>query len=423
MVSIGEVHAHLIGHYRFTELPRFAWLVVFVALLLVSCYAAGLPEQAQRFSSGLVRAFAATVLSAGAVSVMALVVGSPLLPRFVVFLSVAVLTPLVALASRAASGSERRRDAAERVLAVVGAGEALALAVDLERLRERPAALAATCRPADVVSSSTSPMPLAELAEQHRATVLVLDREALADEDIVGQAAVLHRRGVRVRTLTLFYDEWLGKLPLAELERSALLFDVHELHHPSYARLKRTFDVLVALVGLPALVLAVPLVWLLDLAGNRGPLLFRQERVGKDGRTFTILKFRTMPPGNADASWTAPGDRRVGRVGQLLRRAHVDELPQLVNVLRRELSIVGPRPEQPRYVAELARKIDYYDLRHLVLPGITGWAQVNFDYGASGFDALEKLQYEFYYLRHQSLLLDARIVGRTLRSIVGRKGR
>ncbi|HVC24580.1 MAG TPA: sugar transferase, partial [Acidimicrobiales bacterium] len=124
-----------------------------------------------------------------------------------------------------------------------------------------------------------------------------------------------------------------------------------------------------------------------------------------------------------DSSWTAADDRRVGRVGRMLRRTHVDELPQVVNVLRRELSIVGPRPEQPRYVAELARKIDYYDLRHLVQPGITGWAQVNFDYGSSGLDALEKLQYEFYYLRHQSLLLDARIVGRTLRSIVGRTGR
>jgi lipopolysaccharide/colanic/teichoic acid biosynthesis glycosyltransferase len=423
VVGLGEVHAHLIGKYRFTEMPRFAWLIVFIVLLLIGFYAAGLPEVARRFSSGLVRSFAAMVASAALVSLMALIVGSPLLPRFVVFSSIAVLTPLIAAVSRAASGSERRRDAAERVLAIVGTGEALALAADLKRLRERPAVLVATCLLAEVGSSALRPAPLADLAEQHRATLLILDREAIADEDVVGQAARLHSKGLRVRTLALFYDQWLGKLPLSELERSSLLFDIHELHNPSYARVKRAVDVLVALAGLPLLAGAVILVRIADLAGNRGPLFFRQDRVGKDGKIFTILKFRTMAPGNADSSWTDPGDLRIGAIGRALRRSHIDELPQLVNVLRKELSIVGPRPEQPRYVADLAKRIDYYDLRHLVLPGITGWAQVNYDYGSSGFDALEKLQYEFYYLRHQSLLLDARIVGRTLRSIVGRTGR
>lgn len=411
------------GHYRFTAFPRFGWLVVFTALLLVAFYAAGLPESAPRFSEALVRSFAATLVAAGAVSVMALVVGQALLPRFVVFLAVALLTPAVAVAARTMSGGSARRDAAERVLAIVGVAEALALAADLKGARERPAVLAATALAADVRSSAQRPRPLAELVDAHQATLVVLDREAIADEDIVVQAAELHRRGCKVRTLALFYDQWLGKLPLSELERSALLFDIHEIHNAAYARSKRAIDVLVALIALPLLALATLAVLVADLAGNRGPLLYRQERVGKDGRIFTILKFRTMPPSGGESTWTSVDDRRVGRVGRVMRKSHVDELPQVVNVLRRELSIVGPRPEQPRYVAELARKIDYYDLRHLVQPGITGWAQVNFDYGASGFDALEKLQYEFYYLRHQSLMLDARIVGRTLRSIVGRTGR
>jgi lipopolysaccharide/colanic/teichoic acid biosynthesis glycosyltransferase len=121
--------------------------------------------------------------------------------------------------------------------------------------------------------------------------------------------------------------------------------------------------------------------------------------------------------------WTERDDPRVGRIGRWLRRSHLDELPQVINVLRGELSFVGPRPEQPAYVDELREKIPFYDVRHLVHPGITGWAQVKFDYGATVADALEKLQYEFFYLRHQSLSLDARIVARTLRSVLWHQGR
>jgi len=223
--------------------------------------------------------------------------------------------------------------------------------------------------------------------------------------------------------LSLFYDEWLGKLPLSELERIALLFDINELHRPVYARMKRFLDVLLAIVGLPVLIVAIPFVALVDLMGNRGPLFFHQQRVGKGGAVFTIHKFRTMRPSDAPTDWTSPGDTRLGAVGRMLRKLHIDELPQVWNVLRRDLSIVGPRPEQPRYVSQLSEVIPFYETRHLVRPGITGWAQVKYDYGASELDALEKLQYEFYYLRHQSLGLDVRIIGRTLRSVVGLKGR
>ncbi len=130
---------------------------------------------------------------------------------------------------------------------------------------------------------------------------------------------------------------------------------------------------------------------------------------------------RVGPPG--PSAWTAPDDPRVTRFGAWLRRTHLDELPQVLNVLRGDLSVVGPRPEQPHYVTELAAKIPFYDLRHLVRPGLTGWAQVKYPYGSSEGDALEKLQYEFYYLRHQGLGLDVRILGRTIRSIVRRGGR
>jgi lipopolysaccharide/colanic/teichoic acid biosynthesis glycosyltransferase len=130
-----------------------------------------------------------------------------------------------------------------------------------------------------------------------------------------------------------------------------------------------------------------------------------------------------MRPGPESTEWTASGDPRVTPFGSWLRRTHLDELPQVINILRGHLSVVGPRPEQPRYVETLEAKLPFYRLRHLVRPGLTGWAQVKYPYGASEGDALEKLQYEFYYLRHQGLGLDFRILGRTLRAVVGRDGR
>jgi lipopolysaccharide/colanic/teichoic acid biosynthesis glycosyltransferase len=182
--------------------------------------------------------------------------------------------------------------------------------------------------------------------------------------------------------------------------------------------------VVLALAGIVALLVVLPVTLLGNAVANRGALLFRQPRVGKRGRVFEIAKFRTMrvgPPG--PSTWTSPDDPRVTRFGAWLRRTHLDELPQVLNVLRGDLSIVGPRPEQPHYVTELAEKIPFYDLRHLVRPGLTGWAQVKYPYGSTEGDAIEKLQYEFYYLRHQGLALDLRVMARTIRSVVGRGGR
>jgi lipopolysaccharide/colanic/teichoic acid biosynthesis glycosyltransferase len=152
-------------------------------------------------------------------------------------------------------------------------------------------------------------------------------------------------------------------------------------------------------------------------------LLYLQPRVGRNGSTFRVVKFRTMRPRSGGGEWTGERDPRVTSFGRWLRRTHLDELPQVLNIVRGDLSTVGPRPEQPRYVQELIDKIPFYDLRHRVRPGLTGWAQVKYAYGASDADAMEKLQYEFFYLRHQSLALDLRILGRTVRSVVGHTGR
>ena len=189
--------------------------------------------------------------------------------------------------------------------------------------------------------------------------------------------------------------------------------------------MKRLLDLALALCGCVALVVVTPVVVVGDLFANRGPLLFRQPRTGRHGVPFEMLKFRTMRAASSELGddWTAEHDDRITPFGRLLRRTHLDELPQVVNVLRGELSVVGPRPEQPHVVAELDGKIPFYRIRHLVRPGLTGWAQVKYPYAASDAETLEKLQYEIYYLRRQSLAFDARIVARTIRSVVAGEGR
>jgi lipopolysaccharide/colanic/teichoic acid biosynthesis glycosyltransferase len=242
---------------------------------------------------------------------------------------------------------------------------------------------------------------------------------------IVHQAAQLHEQGIRVRTLSLFYEQWLGKLPVSELDRASLFFDISEVHRTQYGRASRVLDLALATLGLLVLAPTIVIVLVANLFGNRGPLFYRQPRVGKQGSTFQILKFRTMRPddGRLHNEWTTEDDPRITSFGHALRRSHLDELPQVLNILRGELSVVGPRPEQPGYVTELVEKLPFYELRHLVRPGLTGWAQVKYGYAGNEADALEKLQYEFYYLRHQSLRLDLRIIARTSRSVLGRRGR
>jgi lipopolysaccharide/colanic/teichoic acid biosynthesis glycosyltransferase len=421
---LGLSKAHATAHgYDYTASSRFVWSLAYIGLLWGALYGAGLPEIARNRRSAALSGVASTGAAALAMSVIQLVLGSALLPRFVVFGTPLLLIPYAVLCASIARDGRVRDGQRDPVVAVAGPEEAANLSRELDAYPERPAVVSWVLAPEDAVSDGPGDHPLVDVVRATRAAAVVLDRAALADQSIVAQAAGLHESGVRIRTLSLFYDQWLGKLPISELERIALLFDIGEVHRARYGRIKRIVDTAGGLVGLVVLAAVTPVVWLGNRLRNRGPLLYRQTRVGKGGREFEILKFRTMRPGPAPSIWTSEGDPRITPFGAWLRRTHLDELPQVVNILRGDLSIVGPRPEQPQYVEELEAKIPFYRLRHLVRPGLTGWAQVKYPYGASEGDALEKLQYEFFYLRHQSLALDVRIAGRTLRSVLGRGGR
>jgi exopolysaccharide biosynthesis polyprenyl glycosylphosphotransferase len=426
VLGFAKLHAARVGHYEIVETGRLPWLLAFLGLLLLSAYAVGLPDLAGRRGSrsALPASFAATTGSAAVLSLLQIADGAAHLPRFVVFASAAVLTPTYAMLALLAHGGRNRTEERERVLVVAEDGAAEVLSSELERTSERPAVLVGSFSGLDARHDYPAAHPLVELVTETRATVVVLDLDAQAEPDVIAQAAELHARGVRVRTLEAFYDEWLGKLPHGELERLSLMFDIQELHNRVYGRLKRVMDFAAGVAAVGVLAAVLPFVALANRFGNRGPLFFSQPRTGKNGVTFNILKFRTMvPSATAAGAWTADDDPRITPVGKFLRKTHLDEIPQAINLLRGDISLVGPRPEQPHYVEDLCEKIPFYALRHTVRPGLTGWAQVKYPYGASDFDALEKLQFEFYYLRHQSLWLDVRIAVRTIRSVIGRAGR
>jgi lipopolysaccharide/colanic/teichoic acid biosynthesis glycosyltransferase len=423
-VVFGLAKAHAVRHgYDFTESFRFVWSIAYIGLLVACAYGAGLPELGRNRRSVVLATIASTGAAAAGMSLLQLVVGSALLPRFVVFSAPLVLVPFALLCAGMARDGRARDGRRDRIVVVSSVTEALELGDELEAAPERPAVVAAVLDPHSAATAGSGERPLVTAVREAGATAIVLDRAAQSDDSIVAQAAELHESGVRVRTLSLFYEQWLGKLPVSELERVSLMFDIGEVHRSRYGRMKRILDTFVGATGLVVLAVVIPIVLIGNRLANRGPLFYRQPRVGKNGAVFEILKFRSMSPGVAGSDWTKTDDPRITPFGAWLRRSHLDELPQVINILRGHLSVVGPRPEQPHYVETLEAKLPFYRLRHLVRPGLTGWAQVKYPYGATEGDALEKLQYEFYYLRHQGFSLDVRIIARTVRSVLGRKGR
>ena len=232
--------------------------------------------------------------------------------------------------------------------------------------------------------------------------------------------------GVSFAHLASVYEEYTGKIAVENLRPSWLVFSSGFRKSRLLSTSKRLLDVTAAAVGL---VLSLPLMALIALAvrlTSPGPVLYHQARVGLQGRIFTVHKFRSMrQDAEADTGpvWAAKaGDSRVTPLGRLLRRARLDELPQLWNVLRGDMSLVGPRPERPEFVGELTRRIPFYGQRHIVRPGLSGWAQVRYTYGASEEDALQKLQYDLFYIKHMSIGLDLFVIFDTIKTVILRKG-
>lgn len=231
-------------------------------------------------------------------------------------------------------------------------------------------------------------------------------------------------KGIRVDDGLDFSEHLAGKIAVENLYPSSLIFSNGFKGTALYKRIKRAIDIIFSVIGFiifSPLFLIIPLAIKLD---SRGPVFYRQERVGEDGITFELLKFRSM---RVDAEkdgpvWAMEKDPRITRVGKVIRKLRFDEIPQIVNVLRGEMSFVGPRPERPFFAEKLKREIPFYYHRHAIKPGITGWAQLYYPYGASKEDALEKLKYDLYYIKNMSPFLDLTIILETIKVVLFGRG-
>lgn len=264
------------------------------------------------------------------------------------------------------------------------------------------------------------------VAEKNIRTVVVADK--LKDQPELRQELLdLRFIGVTIFDAPYYYEVLTGKVPVTRIQDSWFVFhNQGEAFNPAlYRKIKKILDVILALTGI---LLAMPLMAICSLAvkmSSKGPVFFKQERLGKDEQPFTMVKFRTMV---ADAEkltgpqWATEDDPRITKVGKFLRKSRMDELPQLFNVLRGDISFVGPRPIRKHFADLMAEQVPYYRLRFVIKPGLTGWAQVRGDYAGSAEGQITKLQYDLFYLRNQSLLFDLFIILKTVQTVLFRRG-
>jgi len=267
---------------------------------------------------------------------------------------------------------------------------------------------------------------LAELVRQHGVgEVIVAVREQRGGLLPMDELLACRTQGVTILSLAAFYERTRAEVPIDSLKASWLVYGTGFVQGPLRRIAKRSFDIVSSAV---LLVLAAPVMLLAAIAvklDSPGPVLYRQERVGLGGRSFMCIKFRSMRTDaerDGVARWATKNDSRITRVGAFLRKTRIDELPQLLSVLSGEMSMVGPRPERPSFVAQLREQIPFYDLRHSIKPGLTGWAQVRYSYGASLDDARRKHQFDLYYVKNNSLFLDLLVLIETVTVVLFREG-
>lgn len=256
--------------------------------------------------------------------------------------------------------------------------------------------------------------------------VIVGDITSL-DNEVVRVISDLRFRGMKVYSYSAFYERYWSRIPVMQLSKTWFLqasgFD--RIYDRVGLRFQRVIDILVAGVGMLVLSPLLLLIALLISITSPGGAIYKQQRVGLNGKLFTLYKFRSMV---ADAErggpvWAEQDDPRVTPLGRFLRTSRLDELPQLLNIFKGEMSLIGPRPERPEFVAELRERIPHYDLRHLLVPGLTGWAQVMYSYTSSMDEAIRKLEYDLYYIKNHSIQLDFAILLKTVVLVVRRMGR
>jgi sugar transferase (PEP-CTERM system associated) len=341
------------------------------------------------------------------------------------------------IAVRSVGYLARRSAVGARRVLIVGTGaDALSVATDLaadSSARHLLVGFYSTSADASAASLAAIPVPIfpmhmsiEEVVRKHRVDeVIVAVREQRGGGVPMDQLLACRIRGIPVLDLAGFFERAKGEVPTDSLKASWLVYGHGFVQDGVRTAVKRAFDIVMSSL---LLLLASPIMLLTAIAiklDSRGPLIYRQERVGLGGRPFMCLKFRSMrvdAEKDGVARWATKNDSRVTRVGAFIRKCRIDELPQLISVLRGEMSLVGPRPERPSFVQQLQAEIPFYDIRHSVKPGVTGWAQVRYSYGASVEDARRKHQFDLYYVKNHSLFLDLLVLVETVSVVLFREG-
>ncbi|HEX2907477.1 MAG TPA: sugar transferase [Phototrophicaceae bacterium] len=425
----------VVGRYRFTfdfVWPRSHWFVTLTGLWLLLASANDFYEL--RISASRMATFQRLVLITLQMLVIYLVVfflaGSLRLPRlFILYYGGAsfVLIAVFRLLNPALAGwaSQRRR------VLVVGTDRASAaiintIAQEAQQVYDIRGIVgengSGVIQIGDVPLRGTGKDLLRLAHEEGVSELIVTSTHALTPETFAGLMDA-YEAGLTIVPMPLLYERITGQVPVEYLMNnwSVVLPIEGETIFDLYPVIKRLTDILLSLVGAVALALLLPPLALIIKLDSPGAVFYSQERVGINGRIFRVYKFRSMRA-NAEATtgavFSREGDPRITRVGRFMRKTRLDEGPQVINILRGDMSVIGPRPERPEHVQRLVEKIPFYRTRHIIRPGLTGWAQVRYKYGSTDEDALVKLQYDLYYIRHQSLALDLNIMVRTVGKVI-----
>lgn len=412
----------------------FPTAALFAAFALASLVAVGLYSTRQRTSmAGLIVRIVAAIANAVVLSALAYY----FFPALRVDRSVLGLTAIIAIASclgvRLLFERIVDEDLFKRRVLVYGAGRRAQSLLDLRRRSDQRGfkIVGFMSTEGDTVAASkdrlvSRPTDLFRWALDHNLDEIVIAMDDRRQGFPVHELLECRLAGIEILELPSFLERETGKVRLDVMSPSWIIFGEGFRASPLQRFLERSFD-LVASLGL--LIIASPFMLLAMLAimledGAKAPLFYRQRRVGHHGDVFEVLKFRSMAldAEKGGAQYAVEDDPRVTFVGSVMRKTRIDELPQLLNVFKGEMSFVGPRPERPEFVCELEQKIPYYRERHTVKPGITGWAQLCYPYGSSEKDTIEKLQYDLYYVKHRSLLFDLAILVQTVEVVLWGKG-
>jgi sugar transferase (PEP-CTERM system associated) len=266
---------------------------------------------------------------------------------------------------------------------------------------------------------------LSQIISRKKVTQIVVELQDRRGRLPINELLKHKTNNIRVEEAASLYEGVTGKIAVENMKPSWMIFNPGFDISKRHVAAKQSLSVIFTLIALLILSPVILIVMVLIKLDSPGPIFFKQERVGRDSKTFTLWKFRSM---HLDAEsetgpvWAAKNDPRVTRVGRLLRRSRLDEVPQLYNILRGDMCLIGPRPERPTFVNELSETIPYYQIRLTVRPGLTGWAQINYQYANSIEDSLEKLQYDLFYIKHMSIVLDVIIAFETIKTVLVRPG-